>query len=163
MTMQTFALTPGRINRFKGRILAHAVPLEVLSKAGRQITMPKNVSDTYVARSWLPYGGTNTNANSINRFFQDGTGDRGAAVVQAHLTQEGVTPVPDSITPRDVTVVMQQYSCLYGYTDKTADLYEDDVPEAMSVQVGERVTFVNELIVPPASTVTFPVNVATMV
>ncbi|MCY1166632.1 major capsid protein [compost metagenome] len=147
MTMQTFALTPGRINRFKGRILAHAVPQEVLSKAGRQVTMPKNNSDTYVARSWLPYGATNTDANTINRFYQNGTGDRGAAIVQAHLTQEGVTPTPDSITPRDVTVVMQQYSCLYGYTDKTADLYEDDVPEAMSVQVGERVTFVNELIV----------------
>lgn len=147
MTMQTFALTPGRINKFKGEIIAHAMPLEMLGRGGKQVKMPKNNSDTYVARSFLPYGATAADANSINRFFQNGTGDRGNAIVQAHLTQEGVTPTPDSITPRDVTVVLQQYSCLYGFTDKTYDLYEDDIPKAMTAQVGERVTFVNELII----------------
>lgn len=147
MTMQTFALSAGRINKFKGQILAHAVPLEVLNRAGRQVKMPKNSSDTYVARRWLPYGATSTDANTINRFFQNGTGDRGNAVVTAHLVQEGVTPSPDNITPQDVTVVVQQFSCLYGFTDKTYDLYEDDIPQAMIEQVGERVTFVNEMIV----------------
>jgi len=147
MTMQTFALTAGRINKFKGQILAHAVPLECLGRAGRQVKMPKNNSDTYVARRWLPYGGTATNANTQNRFFQDGTGNRDAAIAQAHLTSEGVTPTPDSITPVDITVVMQQYSCLYGFTDKTYDLYEDDIPKQMIEQVGERVTFVNEMII----------------
>ena len=82
MTMQTFGLTQGRINKFKGQILAHAVPLEVLGKTGRQVRFPKNNSDTYVARRWLPYGATATSANTQNRFFQDGNGDRGAAVVQ---------------------------------------------------------------------------------
>ncbi len=146
MTMQNFALTPGRLNKFKGEILAHAVPGECLSKAGRQVRMPKNSSDTYVARRYLPYGATATDQNTINRFFQNGTGDRGNAIVQAHLTAEGITPVPDSITPQDVTVVLQQYSCLYGFTDKTYNLYEDDIPQAMIQQVGERTTFVNELI-----------------
>ena len=42
---------------------------------------------------------------------------------------------------------MQQYACLYGFTDKTYDLYEDDIPKAMIEQVGERVTFVNEMII----------------
>lgn len=144
MTMQTFALTPGRINKFKGEILAHAVPVEVLAKGGRQIKMPKNESDTYVARRWLPYGAS---ANQPNQFFQNGTGDRGNAMVQAHLTQEGVTPTPDSITPQDVTVVLNQYSCLYGFTDKTYDLYEDDISGAMSEQVGERMALVNEMII----------------
>ncbi len=147
MTMQTFGLTQGRINKFKGEILSHAVPLEVLSRAGRQVRMPRNQSDTYVARRWLPYGATATNANTINQFFQNATGDRGNALAAAHLTQEGVTPTPDSITPQDITVVMQQYSCLYGFTDKTYDLYEDDIPAAMKEQVGERVTLVNEQIV----------------
>jgi N4-gp56 family major capsid protein len=147
MTMQTFGLTPGRINKFKGQILAHAVPVEVLGRAGRQVQMPKNNSDTYVARRWLPYGATATNASTQNQFFQNGNGDRGAAIVQAHQTQEGVTPAPDSIVPLDITVVMQQYSCLYGFTDKTYNLYEDDIPKAMIEQVGERVTFVNELII----------------
>lgn len=144
MTMQNFALTPGRINKFKGQILKHAVPLEVLAKGGRQVPMPKNSSDTYVARRFLPYGATSA---APNTFFQNGTGDRGNTIVQAHLTQEGVTPLPESITPQDVTVVVNQYSCLYGFTDKTYDLYEDDIPAAMIEQVGNRITFVNELIV----------------
>jgi len=147
MTMQTFALTPGRINKYKGQILKHAEPAEVLGKMGRQVKMPKNESDTYVARRFLPYGATSTSSTTQNRFFQDGTGDRGNVIVQAHQTQEGVTPMPDSITPVDITVVVLQYSCLYGFTDKTYDLYEDDIPKEMITQVGERVTFVNELII----------------
>lgn len=147
MTVQTFALTPGRINKFKGQILSHAMPLEVLGKTGRQVKLPRNNSDTYVARRWLPYGATSTDANTINRFFQNGTGDRGNAVVQANQISEGVTPQPESITPQDITVVVQQYGCLYGFTDKTYDLYEDDIPAAMIEQIGERVTFVNEMIV----------------
>jgi N4-gp56 family major capsid protein len=147
MTMQTFALTPGRINKFKGAILKHAVPMEVLGRTGRQVQMPKNQSDTYVARRFLPYGGTATDRNTINRFFQDGNNDRAASIANAHLVTEGVTPSPDSIVPSDTTVVMQQYSCLYGFSDKTFDLYEDDIPTEMTTQVGERVTFVNEMII----------------
>lgn len=147
MTVQTFALTPGRINKFKGQILSHAMPLEVLGKTGRQVKLPRNNSDTYVARRWLPYGATSTDANTINRFFQNGTGDRGNAIVQANQISEGVTPQPESITPQDITVVVQQYGCLYAFTDKTYDIYEDDIPAAAIEQIGERVTFVNEMIV----------------
>lgn len=142
--MQTFGLTPGRINKFKGQILKHAVPVEVLAKGGRQVKFPKNNSDTYVARRWVPYGATTTNPN---QFFQNATGDRANTMVNAHLTQEGVTVLPESITPMDISVVMQQYSCLYGFSDKTYDLYEDDIPQAMQEQIGERVALVNEMIV----------------
>ena len=145
--MQNFSMTPARLAKYKGQILAHAVPKEVLGKTGRNIPFPKNNSDTYVARRWLPYGATATDANTQNRFYQDGNGDRGNLIVQAHQTAEGITPPPDSITPLDISVIMQQYSCLYGFTDKTYDLYEDDIPQAMITQVGERVTFVNEMII----------------
>jgi len=147
MAMHSFSLTPGRINKFKGEILKHAVPVEVLSRTGRHISFPRNQSDTYVARRFLPYGAASTNASTINQFFSNGTGNRDVAIVQAHQTQEGVAAQPESITPMDVTVVMTQYDCLYGFTDKTYDLYEDDIPGAMTQQVGERVTFVNELII----------------
>lgn len=147
MAFQTFSLTPGRINKYKGQILAHAVPVEVLGKTGRQIPLPKNNSDTYVARRWLPYGALATNANTQNQFFQDANGNRDQTIIQAHQIQEGVTPAPDSITPLDITVVIQQYGCLYGFSDKTYDLYEDDIPKAMIEQIGERVTFVNEMII----------------
>src|ERR1035437_858363 len=144
MGMQTYALTPGRVNIFKGEILKHAKPYEVLSRVGRQVQMPQNASDTYVARRFLPYGAT---AASPNTFFPTANGDRGNTIVQAHLTQEGVTPPPDSITPYDISEVVQQYSCLYGFTDKTYRLYEDDIPEQMKIQTGERVGLVNEMIV----------------
>lgn len=146
MTMQQYSTATARINKFKGGILKHAVPMEVLSKQGRQVKLPKNESKTYIARRWLPYGGTATDGNTQNRFFQDGTGDRGNAMVTAHLTSDGVTPSPDSIVPVDVTAVMQQYACLYGYTDQTFDMYEDDIPEQMKQQTGERVALVNEMI-----------------
>ncbi|MDP3939231.1 MAG: N4-gp56 family major capsid protein [Deltaproteobacteria bacterium] len=147
MAMQTFALNAGRLNKYKGQILSHAVPMEVLGKAGRQVRFPKNNSDTYVARRFLPYNTSSTNANTQNQFFTAGTGNRDVTIVQAHQTQEGVTSTPTSITPMDVTVVMAQYDCLYGFTDKTYDLYEDDIPKEMITQVGERVTFVNEMII----------------
>jgi N4-gp56 family major capsid protein len=135
-----------RIDKFKGEILKHAVPLEVLSRSGRQIKMPANNSKTYVARRWLPFGATATNQNTQNQFFANATGDRGNLMVQAHQIAEGVTPPPDSIVPVDTTVVMQQYGALYSYTDQAADLYEDDIPEAMAQQLGERITLVNEMI-----------------
>lgn len=144
--MHSFALTPGRLNKYKGEILSHAVPMEVLGKEGRHVKMPKNNSDTYVARRFLPYGATSTNSTTQNTFFPATTGDRAGVIVQAHLTTEGVTPPPETIVPMDLQVVVQQYSCLYGFTDKTYDLYEDDIPKEMIRQVGERVTLVNELI-----------------
>jgi N4-gp56 family major capsid protein len=122
------------------------VPKEVLGRTGRQVKFPKNNSDTYVARRWLPYGATGDEREHPEPVLPNGTGDRGNAMVIAHQTQEGVTPSPDSIIPVDTTVVLQQYSCLYGFTDKTYDLYEDDIPEQMITQVGERVTLVNEMI-----------------
>ena len=146
MSTQLFDTAVGRINKFKGEILKHAVPLEVLGRAGRQIRMPKNSSKTYIARRWLPYGATSTDANTQNQFFQNADGDRGNVMVQANQIAEGVSPSPDSIAPVDITVVMQQYGALYSYTDQVADLYEDDIPEAMAQQLGERVTLVNEMI-----------------
>ncbi len=145
MSTHQYLTAAARIGKFAGKILAHAVCEEILAKMGTQISMPKNVSDTIIFRRWLPYGATATSGNSQNRFYQDGNGDRGNVVVQQHQTQDGATPLPESITPVDIPAVMQQYSCLYGWTDKTADLFEDDIPAQMKIQVGERVAYVNEL------------------
>jgi N4-gp56 family major capsid protein len=143
VSAHTFALTPGRLNKYKGQILSHAVPVEVLSRQGRQVEMPKNQSDVYISRRFLPYGAT---SSSPNTFFSNATGDRGNVIVQAHLTQEGQTPAPESIVSMDVTANVNQYSCLYGFTDKTFYLHEDDIPKEMIKQVGERIALVNELI-----------------
>jgi len=144
MSGNTFSLTPARLGKYKGEILAHAMHKEVLGRGGRQVTFPKNNSDTYVARRVIPYGATSGNPN---QFFQPAENvDRGDLMVQAHRTAEGVTSTPDSITFQDVTCVINQYDCLYMWTDKTATLHEDDVPKFAVEQVGERVGLVNEMI-----------------
>lgn len=143
MTTQTYALTEQRIGKFKGDTLKRAQMTEVTSRWGRQVRMPRNNSDTYIARRWLPHGATAANPNT---FFNGVSGDRAVAYAQAHLTQEGVTVTPESITPVDYPVVVQQYSCLYGYSDKTAALYEDAIPPEMEKIVGERITLVNEMV-----------------
>lgn len=142
--MLGYSMVPGRLEKFAGKTLKHAVPQETLAKAGRQVELPRNASKNYVARRWLPFGATAANPN---QFFANGTGDRSNAMVQNHLTQEGVTGTPEAIVPMDITVVMQQYDCLYGYTDQVYDMYEDDIPEQMAIQTGERVALVNEMII----------------
>ena len=137
MAIQNYNTETPRIGKLKGDILKHAVPKEVLGITGTNHKMGKNRSDTVVYRRWLPYGGATTNSTTINQWVVD---------ANAHQTQEGVTPDADTITPQDITVQLNQYSCLYVYSDKTADLYEDDVPKAMKKQAGQRMGLVREKI-----------------
>lgn len=133
----TYSTPEGRINRLKGEILKHAVPVEVLGITGMQRKMPKNNGATVVYRRYIPYGAALTNANTINR---------PAVSALAHVLQEGVTPSADSLIPQDVTVHLEQFGCLYKVTDKTVDLYEDNVPDEMKKQCGERMGLLREMI-----------------
>ncbi len=137
MGIQAFNTAAGRINKVKGEILAHAVPIEVLGITGQMKKMPKNQGKTIVFRRFLPYGATSANANSQNR---------PSVTANAHITTEGVTPSSETLTPVDVTETLQQYACLYSLTDQTYDLYEDDIPAEMKKQVGERMGLVREMI-----------------
>lgn len=137
MPLHTLQLTPARIGKFKAETIAHAIPYEVLGITGRQKRLPKNSGDTYVARRWLPYGATTTNHNTINRPTADPA---------VHVAQEGVTPNAETIVPQDVSCQMQQYIVLYGYTDRTFDMYEDDIPMEMKKQTGERTGLVREMV-----------------
>lgn len=135
--IQTYSTAAGRINIVKGQTLKHAAPVEVLALGCTMEQMPRNQGDNVIYRRWLPYGATTTNANSINRW---------SVTAAAHITTEGVTPNADTITPQDVSVTLQQYACLYSYSDKTAILYEDDIPEQMKIQCGERMGLVREMV-----------------
>jgi N4-gp56 family major capsid protein len=135
MAIQSFGLTPQRVGIFKGEIIAHATPVEVLGITGKQMSVPKNSGKTVVYRSFLPYGASA--GAGQNQWTVDAA---------AHQTTEGITPPPDSIVPRDITCQIQQYSVLYGFTDQTFDLYEDDIPAEMKKQTGERVGLVREMI-----------------
>jgi N4-gp56 family major capsid protein len=137
MPAHTYTTAAARIGKMKGEVLAHAIPVEVLGITGSQKRLPKNMSDTIVFRRWLPFGGATTNANTINRW---------STTASAHVISEGVTPAADTLVPQDITVTMAQYGCLYQVTDKTVDLYEDDVPAEMKKQTGQRVGLVRELV-----------------
>lgn len=137
MTVTTYATNTGRINKLKGEILDHAVGVEVLGITGQNKKMPKNNGDNVVYRRWLPWGAANTNVNTENR---------PAVVAANHITTEGVTPTADTMTPVDVSVTLKQYACLYAVTDKTVDLYEDDVTAEMKKTTGERVGLLREMI-----------------
>lgn len=137
MAIQNMTTASPRIGKVKGEILAHAVPQLTLSISGDQKRMQKNQSDTQVYRRWLPYGGSTGSASSINTI---------SVSAAAHQVSEGVTPTADTLAPQDITVQLQQYACLYSYTDKVADLYEDKIPDYMKEQAGERMGLVGEMV-----------------
>lgn len=137
MAIQNFNSQIARVNKLKGEILAHAMPVEVLGITGMQKQIPKSTADNVVFRRWLPLGNVDNqwiNGSNVNTFAAN------------HLTTEGVTPSADTLTAVDVTATLQQYSCLYAVTDKTVDLYEDDVPAEMKKQAGERVGLLREMV-----------------
>ena len=126
-----------RIGKFKGEILAHAIPMETLGICGVQKSIPKNNSKTVSMRRYRPYGALATNENTKNRWVVDSA---------AHILSEGNTPTADSLVPDNVEVTLQQYGCLYQTTDQVEDTYEDDIPEELKKQTGERVGLIREMV-----------------
>lgn len=137
MAVQTYSSPAGRINIIKGEMLRMAEPVEVLSLGCSMKPFPKNKGDTMIYRARIPTGGSAANANTINRW---------SVTAAAHEVQEGVTPPAESLSYRDVTFRMKQYACLYSYTDKAADLHEDDIPQDQKEQTAERMPLVREMI-----------------
>ncbi len=137
MGVQAYSTQTGRINKLKGEILAHAVPIEVLGITGMQKQMPKNVGNNVVFRRWLPYGGTD------NKWI---TGSNVSTWLSNQQTSEGVTPTADTLTATDVTATLVQYGVLYAVTDIATDLYEDDIPAEMKKQTGERVGLIRAMV-----------------
>lgn len=148
MPGQVSTTQAARIGKFKGEILARAIPCEVLQLAAVQKDMPKNVSDTIVYRRWVPYDATIVNPNILipnGSTVETEATNRVDTRVTAHILAEGVTPSPESIVAQDITVVLKQFACLYSFTDKVADLYEDDIADALKTQVAERMVLIREL------------------
>lgn len=136
MTTQNYQQTPGRINKLKGAILAHAIPVEVLGITGQNEKMPKNSGKTTIFRRYLPYGATQL---SQNKWTVDDV---------KHIVQEGVTPPADTLTMVDVEATLQEYAVLYAITNQMVDLHEDgpDVVDHMKKQTGQRLGLVREMV-----------------
>lgn len=137
MAVQAYGLSPGRVNEILGETLAYAEPTMVLALGCEMKQIPKNKGDNISYRRIIPTGGATTNANTINRWSVTAVG---------HLLSEGVTPAAESLTDQYINVQINQYGAIYGWTDKTADLHEDDIPKDMSRIMGKRMGLVQEMI-----------------
>lgn len=136
MSTQVMSTVAQRVAVFKGEILKHVVPQEVIGKCCRSMkkSIPKNVSATVKFRRWLPKGAASSTPNTWN------------VDPAAHLLGEGETPLAETIDKQDITAVLQQYGVLYRYSDVVADLYEDNVPAEMVKLTGERMGLLQEMI-----------------
>jgi N4-gp56 family major capsid protein len=136
MAGNNYATQAQRIGRYKGEILKHAVPQEVLGRVGASVKkrIPKNMSDTIVFRRWLPKGATVNNPNIWN------------VVPAEHVLTEGETPNSEQILAQDITVTLQEYGVLYRFSNRTSDMYEDDIPMEMKRMCGERMGLLLEQI-----------------
>lgn len=131
--MINYDTVSSRIGKWKAEILTIAKYVQTLAVTQPMTKdMPKNNSKTMVFRRWLPYG------NVDNRFITAATTDAASTFANAHLLVEGVTPSSDSIAPTDVTVILQEYGMLYSFTNQTYDFHEDNIPDAITKQLGER-------------------------
>jgi len=137
MAVQAYGLSPGRVNEILGETLAYAEPTMVLALGCEMKQIPKNKGDNISYRRIIPTGGATTNANTINRW---------SVTAVSHLLQEGVTPAAETLTDQYVNVQINQYGAIYGWTNKTADLHEDDIPKDMSRIMGKRMGLVQEMI-----------------
>lgn len=96
-------------------MLKHAMPVMVIEKFAKNITMPKN-------------------KNTTAKF-------RRPQVMTAKTTPltEGVTPSVSSFNYEDVQVTIKQYGDVIDITDVIEDTHEDPVLRDMTVQAGENI------------------------
>ena len=141
MPMHEYSTVSERIGKWKADILTIARYVQTLDVTRpEKKELPRNNSKTAVFRRWLPYG------NVDNRFVTAATSDAATAFANKHMLAEGATPSADTISPVDVTVVMVEYGMLYSFTNQTYDFHEDDIPAAITQQLGERMGTLTEQI-----------------
>ena len=56
-----------------------------------------------------------------------------------------MTPTAETIKPQDIQATLQEIGVVYRYTNRVADLYEDDVPAEIIQLTGRRMGLVREL------------------
>lgn len=137
MSGNTYSSPAGRVNEILGEMLAMAEPAEVLALGCTMKKMPKNKGDNISYKRVIPAGGATTNGNTINRW---------SVTAANYVVAEGVTPSAKALTYQHVNVAVTQYAVLYSYTDKAADLHEDDIPEDQKRQVALEMGLVREMV-----------------
>lgn len=134
MSTQNLNTQAARIGRMKGEILAHVMPVEVFGKFCIKKPMPKNMSETVVFRRWLPKGATAASPNIWS------------ITAASHQLSEGETPVAETVSAQDITATLVEYGFVYRWSNRTEDLYEDDVPAEIKRLTGERMGLLLEMV-----------------
>jgi N4-gp56 family major capsid protein len=137
MSGNTYASPVGRVNEVLGEMLAMTEPAEVLSLGCTMKKHPKNKGDNVSYKRVIPAGGATTNSSTINRW---------SVTAANYVVQEGVTPAAKALSYQYINVALNQYGVLYSYTDKAADLHEDDIPEDQKRQVALEMGLVREMV-----------------
>ena len=137
---QKYDTQVGRLEKFKGRVLARAQADEMLTKVGAMEEIPQNTSENIEWMRYLPFGGVD------NQWLAAG-GD--TAFINKHLITEGVTPSAESISWTTLSTSLQQIGCLYSYTDKTRYVHEEGegIPKEMEAQLAQRIILTREMMV----------------
>lgn len=136
MSTHNMDTVTARIGKFKGEILKHVVPQEVIGRVGisSKKSIPAKSSETISFRRWLPKGATTSSPNTWS------------VDPATHRLTEGETPGAEQISAQDIEVSVVEYGVLYRYSNRVADLYEDDVPSEMKRLTGERMGLLLEMI-----------------
>jgi N4-gp56 family major capsid protein len=127
----TFTSPAQRVGKIKGQTLKHAIHSNTLEISGEIYTQPIKKGDTVIFRQVVPFGATAANPNTFT------------LSLASHLMQEGQTPNAETL---DTSVTVQKFGALYTYTEKEDSLGEDEIPEWMEEQLGERMGLLRELI-----------------
>lgn len=134
MANATYGSPGQRIGTIKGQIFKHAMQVNTVEISGEVYRQPVKSGDTVIFRQVVPFGATAAAPNTFT------------TTAAAHLIQEGATPEAESLLVLDTSVQVQKYGALYSYTERQANLGEDDMPAWMTEQLGERLGLVRELI-----------------
>src|SRR3972149_7061985 len=102
----TYSSPAGRLNEVKGEMLRVAEPIEVLAVGCSQKKMPRNKGDNVTYRARIPTGGASTSGATMNRW---------SITAAAHQVTEGVTPVAESLSYRDVHGAINRHGGLSSH------------------------------------------------
>lgn len=141
MAGHRFATDTARIGAVKGMILKTAMFEECLSSAGETEQMPKNSGKLLKWKRFVLPSGYGA-AGVDNQWVAPGKDDE---IVDYHRTSEGVTRGAESISSTIITATPYQFDVLYTYSNETAELYEDDIPQQEVEFAGARIRLIREL------------------
>lgn len=133
MAQTNYNTTLGRnLIRAEQEMLRYVETIEVLGQFGMQKSQPKNKTDTIV---WRRLNTFNMAAN-------------GTPVVDPNYFRlsEGINPPTNGHTYTDVSSTLKQYGYVEKFSDKAADLYEDDIPGDARIMTANVIAEIGELV-----------------